>query len=682
MVSSDLGPRLPGRERWLHLALLVVLPLLAFANTLQGEYHLDSIYRVAENPELEEVWPPWRHFVDPYTSATIPQLAAYRPMLPLTLSLDRAGGDALGLDARTAHHLGNVAIHVLTVLLVYSFFRELLSHWSGSGGGGGGGVARSRAALAGALVLAVHPISGVPVNYLCGRDLSLMLLFLTGTLLVYAHMRRLGGSWWRWPLVLALLLLALSSKLNAVALPGLVLAFELLCVRTRLRDEALWLRLFPLVGVVVGLFVYVELYLGFTERSQLVYDVGPLDYLATQLGLHLLYYGRNVVWPFAMRPLPDVELVTSFLHWKALVGGAFVAGTLVLAWRLRRRAPVAAFAIVAYWILFAPTSSVRPLMYLATDYRQYPSFAFLCLLLGLGALRFLGTGRRAVIPALVLLYFAGSAVATNRHWRTERSFWEQSLRHGGEPQAHFNYGQAVVGEDPVLAERHFREAIARFPNHVYAHVSLGLLQIRQGKRAEGLALVQRAAALEPADWGVAHNWLSEAYEMVGRLDDAQAAAWTATERDPRNPGYRRRAIEATYAHARQLQLEGSVAESLPFLERLHAASEDGEPHLDSLFLEGFALQLAGRRAEAIERYERQLLTTPDHPQVHYNLGFARMEAGRHADAVEHFQRTIELWPEKSESHLHLATCYGALGRTADAERHRALYEARTPSGGA
>ena len=94
----DLGEAVdgPGRERretWLAAALLVLLPALVFANTLRNGYHLDDFYRVVGNPELERFWPPHRHFLDPRTSATLPHLVQYRPLLPLSLSVDVALAD-------------------------------------------------------------------------------------------------------------------------------------------------------------------------------------------------------------------------------------------------------------------------------------------------------------------------------------------------------------------------------------------------------------------------------------------------------------------------------------------------------------------------------------------------------------------------------------------------------------
>ena len=50
-------------------ALLVVACGVVFANTLYNGFHFDDIYRIQGNPGIQDFWPPWRHFTDPYTSS-------------------------------------------------------------------------------------------------------------------------------------------------------------------------------------------------------------------------------------------------------------------------------------------------------------------------------------------------------------------------------------------------------------------------------------------------------------------------------------------------------------------------------------------------------------------------------------------------------------------------------------
>jgi len=682
-LLASASPALPrdgvfptGSETWLHVAALILLPALVFSNSLSGEYHLDDVYRVARNPEIERVAPVWRHFADPRTSATLPSLVQYRPLLPLSLSLNRAASERLGIEPRVGFHLGNLALHVAGALLLYALFRELLAHWSRMALGP---KQRARLALAAALAFAVHPVAGVSVNYVCGRDLLLMLAFLAAALLVHVRWRRLGGGGWRLPLFALLLACSLLSKTNSLVAPLLILVFEVTCGGEKPWSPRAWLRALPAAAVAGGFVLFTRYGLGFSDAAQLLIErQHALEYPLTELRLHLAYYLRNVLWPFFLRAEAQIEPATGVFEPGVLAGFALVVCSLVAGLYLRRRAPLAAFCIGAYWTLFLLTSSVLPLRRFVTDYRQVPSLAFLCLLLALIVFRFLRGGTRFLVVSLALAWCAATSVYVNRHWRTEESFWAQSVRHGGSALAHVNYGLSVRARDPRLAEEHFLKALELYPQHVYGHINLGLLYIDEGRdaarRAQGLELVRRALAIWP-DQALTHYWLGVAYQRLGRAGEGALEIARAAELDRRNEEYEARAralVPALYEAAREAQLAGDIGGSLPYLERLHALQPSCA---DSLFLEGHALQKAGRLEQAVERYRRFLADEEGHWQAHFNLAHALMERGDHAGAVAHFERTLELEPDYREAHRHLASCYEALGDAALRAEHERLYRA-------
>ncbi|MEM7311073.1 MAG: tetratricopeptide repeat protein [Planctomycetota bacterium] len=635
--------------------LLVLLPALVFSNALRNDYHLDDIYRIRDNVEIERVAPVGRHFFDPRTSATLPQLVQYRPLLPLSLSLTAWAGDRLGLDRRVAHRLGNLALHVATALLLAWLFGELL-------GAAPSPLRERRRDLGGlaALLFAVHPVAGVPVNYLCARDLLLMNLFLTATLLTYVRMRRRGDSFLGWAGTVLFLVLSLFSKTNSAIAFALVFAVELVHQRSPLRAAGIWVRTAAVGAVCYGFFLWTSSsYVGFSDADQLVIDRSPLEYPLAQAQVHLFYYLRNAVWPFALRPLPEFPLHT----WQAVLGGLVVAVSLVWAWRARRRAPAAALGVLFYWLLFSLTSSVIPLRSLATDYRQVPSLGFLLLAL----VAFLGArlSPRALVGAGVLLvgWFGAGTYATNRVWLDGESLWGQSVSLGGTALAHMNYGYAVQDRDPVLAEEHYQQALLREPDHVYARINLGLLRIRQGNVPEGLAQLQHALRVR-SDWGLTHYYMSVGHGYLGNREQAARASARAAELDPRNAEY-------LYQAARDAQVAGDAAGSLPFLERLAQLAPD---YKDALFLEGFARQTS-RPDLAIDLYRRFLETSPDHVQARFNLAHALKVRGDFRRAADGFERCLELRPSYAECHYHLADCYDRLGDPEKVTFHRGEYQA-------
>ncbi len=170
----------------LHALLIALAASAVYANTLHNAFHLDDFYRVVDNPGIRRVAPAWRHFLDPSTSSTDPWLVQYRPFLPLTLSLNYY----LAGESLPGYHLANLLFQIVASILVYFLVLELLRHWSVQR------LAPDReeiVALVVAVLFAIHPVSGILVNYIVGRDLLLMQLFVTASLLAYMRMRSNGS---------------------------------------------------------------------------------------------------------------------------------------------------------------------------------------------------------------------------------------------------------------------------------------------------------------------------------------------------------------------------------------------------------------------------------------------------------------------------------------------------------
>jgi tetratricopeptide (TPR) repeat protein len=512
----------------------------------------------------------------------------------------------------------------------------------------------------------------VPVNYICARDLAMMQAFLAAALLGWVHMRRHGSSPWGWLLVLAAATAALLSKTNPVVLPGVILAYEVTLGGGRLSSPRSWRPVLPFVVLIVGFFVYTTTALGFSDAAQLGLGrsgLGPyVEYGATQLAMHVTHYLRNVVWPLPMRPLPAIAAVSGPADVRLWIGALVVGGTLVAAWRWRRRRPVLAFSILAYWLMFAPTSSVLPFRRLAADYRGYPSLPWLMLAVCLAAHPWMRPVLRRGLTAVAVVAFALLSAHQADVWQDEESLWEQSVRYGGEPIAHVNYARSLMGRDDDLARQHLLLALNEQPNNVFAMVNLGLIEIRAGEVDTGVDRVGRAAASVP-DWADIQVWYSRALVEAGRPGPAADAALRAARLDP---AFESEAVARLYAAALAAQADGDFAGSLACVRQLHELQPS---YQESLFLEGYALQQLGERDAAIAVYRRSLAADPDQAQVHFNLGYALMEAGRHADAVQRFERALELRPEWASAHGHLARCLEALGRRDEAADHRARFEA-------
>ena len=664
--STDREPTAPEEiahgVTWWHLVTLVTLPALVFSNSLRNGYHLDDIYRVSQNLELERLWPPTRFFTDIRTGSTLSTIAEYRPLMPLTHSLDIHIADAIGISRLTMFHLSNIAIHVASTVVVYFLLLHLVTRWDPS-------VAKrlgrdtALVAFGAALIFGVHPIAGSSVNYIVGRDLLLMTMFLLSSMLVYVTMREQGESVTGWVLCLGLLWLAILSKQEAIIAFAFVLLFETVLARARWNEWRLWMRTGLVALPTAAYFALRALWITKQNPGDDLRYASGVEYPLTMMKAHLLYYGRNYVWPFRMRALASFPLVDTLAEPGVLLGLAVIVVTFAAAWWCRNRMPLASFAILSYWLFFALTSSIFPFRFVVTDYRQYVPLAFISLatVLAVSMVR-----ARRVAIALIGVFVAYSAVssfAINTHWRTEESFWHQSVRFGGRALAHNNYALAIAGRDPDLAEFHYLEALRQEPFNIYPNINLGMLYVREGRSEEGLALLRATETRNPGS-ALASYWLSKGLGIAGLPDEQLAAAMRAAEYDA--------GALYQYEVGSLLHLAGQTAASIPYLERVVATSPGYE---EALFMLAFAHGELGERDLAISEYQRYLSIHPDHVQSHFNLGYELSGRGECPAAIEQFETVLELRPTYAAAHFQLAKCYRALGDEAAAQEQDALYEA-------
>ena len=633
-----------------HILLLVFITAMVFSNTLNNEYHLDSFHRVAKNTEINHFWPPNRFFTDKRTGSTVPQIAEYRPIMPLTHSINSEISRATGTSKLAGFHVGNIVIHTGSVILAYFLFLFLLNQWGKGQASETFVTDNAIRALLASLIFAIHPIAGSAVNYIAARDLLLMVFFFMAFMLTYFRMRRNGDSLAGWLISLLFLSLAILSKQTAIMGFGLIFLFEWILMKVKLSDWRLWART-ALVAVPTGAFFLLHIFwISDQDTVGSLRTFDNLSYPFTMLDAHLFYYARNFVWPFEMRALANIDMVTSFSEPSALLGLCFIIMTFLVAWFNRVRQPLITFSILAYWLLFSLTSSIFPFRYVVTDYRQYQPLLFLALVVSMLVYSNKRKYLTLCILSVLIAYFSIAAHHINTHWETEESFWKQSVKYGAVDLAHQNYGLAIAGKNPELAEFHYKEAIRQYPSHIYANINLGMLHIRMGKETEGLQRLRRMVELNP-DWALSHYWFSEGLKITGQKEEALKEMLLAADLDARSLKYQ-------YAAARALQNAGKRKEAIPYFERV--IEHDPEYELAGFWL-GFAYQKTGQSQKAIDTYNNFLAYNTNHVQGNFNLGYELMKNNDCKNAVSFYNKALEQRPSYLEAHRYLSNCYESLG---------------------
>jgi tetratricopeptide (TPR) repeat protein len=639
-----------SRGRWARAVPILVLTLAVaatYSNTLRNEFHLDDLYRIRDNPEIRRVSPVLRHLTDPGTisgsrgvsESALNQIGQYRPLLPITLSLNYA----LGGHDLPGYHLFNIAIHLAGCVLVFLLVSRILA------------LARPRgfsderhapwSALLVALVYAVHPLSGYPVNYILARDLLLMQAFLLGALLVHAGGgERLSG--WRFAAGLSLLELALLSKITAAIAPLLILVWEWTIGGRSLRSARPWKRAAPYAAVVIGHLAAARLLLDFGDLAR-VQPGAPWSwtYALSQADIHLSEYLKNFLWPVAIRMAPFAVERTTLLDARVLLGLTVIVASLTIAVRIRRAAPIAAFGILCYWALMVPESSVIQISHLAVHYRAFPSSWLLYMVIGVLAVRLLRPRIAAMAASIAVVALAVTSFSMNRIYRTETSLWSHSVKHGGEALAHMNYAMSLPDRADPRVREHLEQAVEMSPNYVLAHINLGLLSLDEGRAEEGLTRLRGVTRMAP-DWPETHYWLSVALDRVGDAEEALAAAERAAALDPANLQY---GYRLAIARSRAGFFDGALAAARSVLEADPA-------HADARFAEAYALLMLGRTQESAGAYSIYLTARPDDIEARFDLAYARVAMGSCAQAVEELRGILRDRPEHSAARRYLELC--------------------------
>ena len=417
-------------------------------------------------------------------------VSATRPVALLTFALNHLAGrlDPFG------YHAVNLALHVVNGALLYALLL-LLAPAARTGTPGW-----RRLAFWAALLWLLHPVQTQAVTFIVQRMTALATLFyLLGLLAFVLHRRGRLGALSATLAVGAAFVLGMGSKEIVVTLPFACLLLDA-CFFPAQRRQTAWLAGGALVTAAVVAVLYLpglpELTARYPNRA-----FSPLERLLTEPRV-LWHYLSLLAWPAPERLHLDYHVPLSRTLWQPPTTLPALAGLLLLAlagWRLRRRAPLAAFAVLFFLLASALEASFVNLE-IAFIHRLYLPSLFLAA--GLLALLPAAALQRGNLPLLLLA--AALALATierNREWRDENRFWALDLERGASPfRALMNRGAALIDRG------HAREA---------ARVMTQSLPLVSGRERLLLEIQIAGAWFSIEEFDRARAWLERLRQRVG-----------------------------------------------------------------------------------------------------------------------------------------------------------------------
>ncbi len=371
----------------------------------------------------------------------------------------------LASPAPAGFAIAGVAMHVASSLLVLALARRWLAAMAP-------GLARpSFAALACALVFALHPAQTEAVVYIAGRSTALASLATLGALYAWERARD-GPAAWRAAAML-LFVAAMAARESAWTLPFALVLVELArgaTLRRALREtRAYWLLAALLAVAVLAMPQYRKLLAtSFALR-------GPVDNLVAQVDAVAYLVTHPLL---TLRVNFDPDLVPR----DALDAGWVVRATVIVAlaatgFAQMRRRPWLGFAILWFLLALAPTHGPIARYELANDRQLYLAIVGPALVAGVLLARW--PSRAAATAALAALGIALGVATFVRvgDYASETRLWEATVRAGpGNARAWNNLGHAYeIAGDRERARDAYLRALAIDPSHAKARGNLDAL---------------------------------------------------------------------------------------------------------------------------------------------------------------------------------------------------------------
>lgn len=588
------------------ILLISLFSVLAYANSLGGEFVFDDTEQIVENQNVRS----WDNLAKAFTThvwqfrerpgaLNVPApLPYYRPLFTVMLTVEY---QLFGLWPQ-GWHLVNLLLHVCCAIGVFLVFRQM------SG--------QNVIALFASLLFAVHPVHAESVSWISGMTDPLFGVFFLASFCFYLRARapRDDGSPDRWMLALSLGMFALSTLAKETALSLVLLVFgyefiQLVGSKTGSLISAAK-RALPYVGVALLYLVPRYLVLGELMWKNPQAPVRPLAYTVLTLPFVVFSYIAHLLWPIGLSVNYNTHFVTSIASPRFLLPatGLFLIATVLFVYRkkISREIWQALLLIVVPLLPVLNLGQISQEEYLVFDHYLYLSVAGFGYLVAIGISNlgaFKSTNERTQLAglrrpgfaiavfALVALAFTVAAARENRPWSDSYALWSNAAR--VRPTywaAHYNAGLAL------LDTRHFDEARAS---------------------------LESATALKPDEPNVA-DALGRAYDGMGDVS------------------------RAVVSFKRAIEINPDMFESYNNLGTVNFKSKD------------YAL------AEA--NFAAALRLKPQASTSRFNLGLSYARQGRYTDAARELEQVVQATPQDAEALFELGLAYERVGRDNDAVR--------------
>ena len=238
------------------------------------------------------------------------------------------------------------------------------------------------------------------------------------------------------------------------------------------------------------------------------------------------------------------------------------------------------------------------------------------------------------------------------------ALWEYAAAHKMDPESaepRVRLGYVHLRHEPERAQPLFESALELEPQHVSAHIGLGLSLLASRHRKEGLAHLERAVSLAPRS-AKAQQALGVSLDQLGRHAEAMRHLEAAHDLQPHDSRILNN-LGVAY-------LRSGLPDKAEEMLRAALRQDDRDLSLRATNL-GMAFAMQGRFDEALKSFRR----AGDEQSARSNLGYAYYLRGDYPRAIEQYEQALVVGGDSSVQVL----------RNLKAARHALRIGARPPA---
>jgi len=591
------------------LAAILTITFIAYLPSLQnGFVNWDDQINIYENPHIINI-SDWESFLENVKGMfTTHVMGNYNPLSIVSFAVEKM---LFGLERPELMHLNNILLHLVCVLLVFRIALAL-------------GL-KLAPALFCALLFGIHPMRVESVAWITERKDVLFGSFYLLALYYYiksVKLKPLSRKQYS-PIILISFILALLSKIQAVALPLSMLLVDYYYDRKLtlrlIYEKWLYFLLSLATGIVNIYFLRVEGSIGSSTPFSLErIFIGSYSYM--------VYIIKSVV-PYELVPVYSYPAKLNLIFYTSLIPALIILGLICYFFLNKKKALVFGLLFFTFNIMFLLQVLGAGQGFIADrfTYIAYLGLFFIYAWFFQWVLteheRF---SRLLYISASIILAVYGyMSFAQNRIWKNGETLWSHVIMHNPSTAlAWENRGDYFMKAGLIQEAIHdFSRAIALKPDNPVAYYSRGNLYQYYTEGAQGtlrLALqdYSRAVQLSPgtAEYIVQRGII---YFKLGLYENA--------------------------------------LQDLNAAERLDPAIQDIYSYRSSTYIN------LGQYGKAQPDLEKYLEMNPYEPVMWSNLGVLARMKKEYIKSVDAFNRAIELAPATLDYHYKRARTYYEMG---------------------